>query len=144
MTETERRCTQIEKEALAATWACDKFPEYVIGKHFQIESDHKPLVPLLNSKHLDHLPPRILHFRLRMGRFNYTVFHVTGKLLNAADTLSRAPSPSTDSQLHEEVEWFVTTVTSMLPASKHRLHEFKVAQDEDPTCAQAKQWYTES
>ena len=44
------RCyAQIEKEALAVTWACNKFAEYVIGKHFQIESDHKPLFPLLNS-----------------------------------------------------------------------------------------------
>ena len=62
MTETERRYAQIEKEALAVTWACDKFADYVIGKHFQIESDHKPLIPLLNSKHLDNLPPRILRF----------------------------------------------------------------------------------
>ena len=142
MTETERRYAQIEKEALAVTWACDKFADYVIGKHFQIESDHKPLIPLLNSKHLDNLPPRILRFRLRMGRFNYTVFHVPGKLLEAADALSRAPSPSTASQLQEEVEWFVDTVTSMLPASKHRLQEFRIAQDKDSTCLQAKQWCT--
>ena len=93
---------------------------------------------MLNSKHLDHLPPRILRFRLRMGRFNYTVSHIPGNLLHAADALSRAPSPSTDTQLQEEVEWFVDTVTSMLPASKHRLHEFKVAQDEDPACVQVK------
>lgn len=116
MTETERRYVQIEKEALAVTWACDKFADYVIGKHFQIESDHKPLIPLLNSKHFDNLPARILRFWLRMGRFNYTVFHVPGKLLEAADALSRAPSSSTVSQPQEEVEWVAETVTSMLPA----------------------------
>ena len=55
--------------------------------------------------------------------------------------LSRAPSPSTVSQLQEEVEWFVDTVTSMLPASKHRLQEFCIAQDKDSTCLQAK-WCT--
>ena len=31
----------------------------------------------------------------------------------------------------------------MLPASKHRLHEFKIAQDEDTKCAQAKKWCTD-
>ena len=59
MSETERRYAQIEKEALASTWACEKFSMYVLGKRFVIETDHKPLVPLFNSKNLDSLPPRI-------------------------------------------------------------------------------------
>ena len=74
-----------------------------------------------------------------MARFDYTVCHVPGKLLYTADTLS----PSTDTKLQEEVEWFVNTITSLLPASKHRLHEFKIAQDEDTMCAQAKKWCTQ-
>ena len=59
---TEERYAQIEKEALAITWACDKFSMYILGKNFEIETDHKPLVPLLTSKPLDNLPPRILRF----------------------------------------------------------------------------------
>ena len=62
MTDTERRYAQIEKEALAATWACKKFSDYIIGKKFHLETDHKPLVPLLSTKHLDNLPPRIVRF----------------------------------------------------------------------------------
>ena len=50
MSETERRYAQIEKEALATTWACEKFATYVLGMHFTIETDHKPLVPLLGEK----------------------------------------------------------------------------------------------
>ena len=50
MTETEKRYAQIEKEALAATWACEKFATYILGMKFLIETDHKPLVPLLGSK----------------------------------------------------------------------------------------------
>ena len=48
------RYTQIEKEALAMVWACDKFSDYVLGPSFQIETDHKLFVPLL----FDYLPPR--------------------------------------------------------------------------------------
>ena len=64
MSDSEHRYAQIEKEALATTWACGKFSAYILGWHFEIESDHKPLIPLLNSKALDNLLPRILRFRL--------------------------------------------------------------------------------
>ena len=57
---TEMRYAQTEKEALAVTWACEKFSDYLLGKSFSIETDHKPLIPLLNSKQLDNLPPRVL------------------------------------------------------------------------------------
>ena len=35
MTETEGRYAQIEKEALAVTWACEKFATYILGKKIQ-------------------------------------------------------------------------------------------------------------
>ena len=42
-------------EALAIIWACDKFSKHALGRKFDIETNHKPLVPLLSSKHLDTL-----------------------------------------------------------------------------------------
>ena len=110
MSETERQYAQITKEALAITWASSKFSDYILGRKFLVETAHKPLIPLLSTKHLDILPPRILRFRLRLAKFNYTVFHVPGKLLYAADALSRAPVPVTgDESL--EVETFVVSIT---------------------------------
>ena len=78
MTDTEAHYAQIEKEALALTWACEKFSCYILGKHIILETDHKPLVPILSYKHLDNLPPRVLRFRLRLMRFDYDVVHVPG------------------------------------------------------------------
>ena len=52
MSETEQRYAQIEKGALSTTWACEKFTNYILGKHFPIEMDHIPLVPLFSTKHL--------------------------------------------------------------------------------------------
>ena len=60
MTSTERCYAQIEKEALASTWACEKFSDYILGGRVQIESDHKPLIPLLSNKQLDNLPPCVM------------------------------------------------------------------------------------
>lgn len=37
------------KEALAITRACQKFSDYILGHKFTIETDHKPLIPLLNT-----------------------------------------------------------------------------------------------
>ena len=128
MSSTEVRYTQIEKEALAATWACKRFRDYLVGKWFCIETDHKPLVPLLSSTHLDNLPPRVLCFRLRLMCFDYNIIHVPGKLLYTADTLSHAPTtlPDVDSNaLQNEVEGFVSYVTKCLPASYRAIVRLK-------------------
>ena len=130
MSDSERRYAQIEKEAFATTWLCEKFSAYILGRHFEIESDHKPLIPLLNSKALDNLPPRILLFRLRLARYQYTARHVPGKFLVIADTLSRAPVPQSSedkcaSELQHEVKAFVDSVTLNLPATEPCLKEYQ-------------------
>ena len=100
MTPTERRYAQIEKEALAFTWVCERLSDYLIGLRFHIETDHKPLVPLFSTKDLEELPLRVQRLRLRMMRYSFSIIHVPGKQLVIADALSRAPlsePTSTDS-----------------------------------------------
>ena len=53
LTLTEQKYSQIEKEALALTWGCEHFAEYLVGMNFQLQTDHKPLVPLFTSKNLE-------------------------------------------------------------------------------------------
>ena len=60
MSETEARYALIEKEVLAITWGCEKFHDYILGRNFNIECDHRLLIPLLNTKILDTMCPRIL------------------------------------------------------------------------------------
>ena len=135
MSDTESHYAQIEKEALALTWACEKFSCYILGKHVILETDHKPLVPILSYKQLDDLPPRVLRFRLILMRFDYDVIHVPGKYLYTADMLSRSPlqTPSDERTLAQqaEAEYFIQAVTHHLPASEPRLNTYRQGQAND-------------
>ena len=108
LTDTETRYSQIEKEALTFTWACERFSDYVLGKPIIGETDHKPLVPLLTTHMLEKLPPRIQMYKMRLMRFNLEkVVHIPGKEMYTSDALSRlikrdstrAPNVSQDSSL---------------------------------------------
>ncbi len=132
MTAAEKRYAQIEKEALAITWACERFQTYILGLDFVVRTDHKPIVSLLGSRLLDDLPPRILRFRLRLLRFSYKIMHIDGKNLITADTLSRAPLKEQLSEANlkqeEEVKVYIDHVIQQLPATPTKLAQIKRAQ----------------
>ena len=135
----ERRYAQIEKEALAFTWACERLADYLVGMEFHIQTDHKPLVTLFSSKQLEELPLRVQRFRMRMMRFQYTTSHVPGKDLIIVDTLSRAPvsTPSVvDDALQQETMLYVNSVIQSLTASEERLQDIKQHQGADGVCQQ--------
>ena len=74
LTPTEQRYATIEKEALGITWACERFRDFLIGKQFHIETDHKPLVSLFGRKDISELSSRIQRFRMRlMGLYIYDI-----------------------------------------------------------------------
>ena len=140
LSETERRYAEIEEKALAITWACEKFANYILGWSFQIEMDHKPLVSLLSTNHFDNFPPRVLHFCLRMAKFN---FHNPAcpqeTAMNSRHT-TKSPTMEREGevdplQLYEEVEAFRASVTSALPAIKQRLEAYRRGQVQDAVCA---------
>ena len=137
MSDTEMRYAQIEKEALAIAWACEKFSNYLIGTKFKLETDHKPLVLLLSTKDLAELPARIQRFKMRLMRFDFSISHVAGKDLNIADTLSRAPVENmsqSDTDFENETKAFVDVVMSNLPASQNRIELIKTESAKDEIC----------
>ena len=61
-----------------------------------------------------------------------------GKELYTADALSRAPSSVAgiiSQKFQKELESFVDTITSVLPASSDPLEEYRTAQKADTTCS---------
>jgi len=91
LSSAEQRYAQIEKEALASYWACEKFHYFLAGRQFTVETDHKPLFSILGEKELAKLPVRVQRLRLRMMSFIYDVVFTLGRKLVLADALSRAP-----------------------------------------------------
>ena len=70
----------IKKECLRFAWVCEPASDYILGKPNIKETDHKQLLPMLTTHHLDQLPPRIQRFRMRLMRFSIeSMVHVPGK-----------------------------------------------------------------
>ena len=138
MPDTERPYAQIQKESLMTMRACKKLAPCILGKHFVVESDYKPLIPLLGTKNLDILSLRIRRFRLHMDSFQSSITHVPGKELYKADTLSQAPTDSSNScekALQEETEFLMEISISHIPGRERILEKYRMAQTEDQTCS---------
>ena len=89
LTPTEQNYSKLERECLAIVHACDKFRVYILGGHFEIITDHKPLVHLFSNAQ-SRMPLRIERWSLRLQEFDFTISHIKGTV-NPADFLSRHP-----------------------------------------------------
>ena len=57
--------------------ASEEFAKYLIGLDlFELQTDHKPLVPLMTTKGIDRTPVRSQQLLMRLMRFNAEVKHV--------------------------------------------------------------------
>ena len=134
---TEKNYHNIEIEMLAVAWGCEKMAKYVLGlQHFLVETDHKPLIPILNTKPLNDMSARIQRMRMQLLKFNFTAAYVKGSDLADADALSRAPvdQPTKQDELAEQdIAIHVEYVLQQMPASEKRLQEIKVASSKDRT-----------
>ena len=79
----------MEQEALGLTWACERFCNFLIGKHFQLETYHKPLWSLLGSQAVDALHSRIQQFHMRLRCYSYSNAQEPGKCLWTVEALSQ-------------------------------------------------------
>ncbi|XP_066965888.1 uncharacterized protein [Macrobrachium rosenbergii] len=93
LADVERRYCTIELEMLAVVWAMKKCKYYLLGlAQFSHITDHKPLIPLLNSYTLDSIEnPRLQRLQEKISGYVFTSTWRKGKDLCIPDALSRAP-----------------------------------------------------
>ena len=105
-----------------------KFSQYLVGlPSFQLETDHKPLVPILMTKDLQRTPLRCQRMLMRMMRFNAKVIHRTDKELLIAKALSRFPTEEQDSQIQEVLDSYIENLEENASVTLDRLNEIRAA-----------------
>ena len=109
---TQRRYSQIQKEALSLVYALKKFHQFLYGRKFIVVTDHKPLVTLFAP---DKGTPamaanRLARWALLVHQYDYTVEYRRGKDHGNTDALSRLPFSNDTSFDGEEMEEDVDSV----------------------------------
>ena len=104
MSDTEKRYSQTEKDALSIRWAKNRFSMYLLGApKFKIITAHKPLIPLFNKTTIK-LPPRIEKWVMDMQDVDFELLYEPGKdAADPLDFLSRHPLPEKENDGTEKV-----------------------------------------
>lgn len=111
---------------------CERFQKYLVGMDsFKFVTDHKPLIPLINSKDLDTVPVRCQRLLLRLMWFNAKAEYAPGKSLVVADALSRSPLNTTEDFMTADVSCHVNAIIGCLPVSQRKLTEIKTETQKD-------------
>lgn len=71
-------------------FATDRFKDFIVGVKVALETDHRLLVQILQTKYLDELTPRLQRMRMRLMYYSYSVVCVPGKQLVLADSVEKS------------------------------------------------------
>ena len=99
LTDTQKRYSQIEREALAIVFGVKKFHQFLYGRKFRLITDHKPLVAIFSpNKQLPVLTAqRLQRYAIILMAYQYDIQYKPTKDHGNADGLSRL-STETDTQ----------------------------------------------
>ncbi|XP_068220404.1 uncharacterized protein [Palaemon carinicauda] len=86
---SEFKYSVIEKETLAIVWSVRKFQQYLYGRSFFLEIDHRPLTYLRNIKAHN---ARLMRWSLLLQEYQFQITHIKGAANVLADALSRNPT----------------------------------------------------
>jgi hypothetical protein len=82
--DTEKNWSTIEQEGFAIFFCIQKLENYLMGRQFNVETDHRNLVFMAKSS-----TPKVIRWRMRLSEYDFSVTHVPGVENVVADGLSR-------------------------------------------------------
>ena len=99
LTAAQRNYSQIEKEALALVFGVQHFHSYLFGHHFELVTDHQPLLALIHE-HRPTSTQALAHIRRwsLLSAYEYTIMFRNTHAHSNADALSRLPLPETQKE----------------------------------------------
>lgn len=123
---TERNYGHLDKEVLAVVFAVKKFHQFLIGRHFKIYTDHKPLLGLLSPERAAPLmaSSRMQRWALTLLAYEYELLYRPGEQNGNADALNRLPlpdAPETTPIPGDIIHLLETINTSPVDAAKVKL-----------------------
>lgn len=124
LSDVERRYSQTEKEALALVWSVERFQVYLLGREFELVTDHKPLEIIYSPKSKP--SARIERWVLRLQPYHFNVVYKPGKE-NIADTLSRLPHRSEGKDFDDTVNYVNFITVKAVPKAMTAAEIEKVA-----------------
>jgi hypothetical protein len=101
LNQAELNYATVEKELLAIVWACKHFRPYLLGRKFQIVTDHKGLTWIFNVKDPS---SRLMRWKLLLEEYDYEIQYRAGQRNCNADSLSRYPIQCLNVNIDEVTE----------------------------------------
>ena len=86
LTDSQKGYVAIELEALAISWAMEKFYHFLYATKFVLETDQKPLETIL-AKSLNAATPRLQRILIKTFAYDFTIKYLPGENNQLADCL---------------------------------------------------------
>ncbi|XP_053696549.1 uncharacterized protein K02A2.6-like [Sabethes cyaneus] len=126
LNDAETRYAQIEKEMLAIVYSFKKFHNYVYGRNFAVENDHKPLVSIMEKSLCDIPSSRLQKLRIKLLPYCFTLSYLPGKHMYIADVLSRfSRKVLMPDEVEEDLTGYVHTINISNTHFRKALMEYR-------------------
>lgn len=132
LTKAESNYAQIERECLSVVYGCERNRLYLIGREFEIFTDHKALVNIMNNPKAT-VPLRIERLTLRLQGYNFIVKYVKSDE-NISDYSSRHPHEKPDLEPGNSTEQYINHISEYAKPNAITMEDIKRETKKDKIC----------
>ena len=138
LTVAEQNYAQIQKEALGIVFGLQKFRQYLMGRKFQLITDHKPLVTIFHpNKGIPEMAAsRLQRWAIILLSYDYEVKYQPSTLHGNADGLSRLPLQHEPVEQDDSREIVCALEEHQLQSLPMQASDIRQATSKDPTLSQ--------